>query len=151
MRKNALLPMALLLATAGCACIGGVEIPEAKGQRQPAEKRGAHFCAKEVCKVTVNVDENCTVTVDPYYLVMAGRGNMKIEWKIEGGTFAPDSIRWKQAGAGEVLRFSREVFSPGQVTFTNNRKIGWFNYGVTVKRGDKTCSELDPTVINDWP
>lgn len=151
MRKNALLPMVLLLATAGCACIGSVEIPDAKGQRQPADKRAARFCAAEVCKVTVHVDENCTVRVDPYYLVMAGRGHTRIEWTIDGGTFLPDSIRWKQAGAGDVLQLSREVSSSRQVTFTNNRKIGWFNYGVTVKRGERTCPELDPTVINDWP
>ena len=148
MRKNVLL-MVLLLATAGCACLSGVQAPHARGQQQPPEKRKAEFCPKEVCTVTVNVDKECRVTVDPYYLVMAGKGNMKITWKIEGGTFVRDSIRWKQPAAGEVFKLSKS--SEKEVTFTNNRQIGLFNYGVTVTNGDKTCTELDPTGINDMP
>jgi hypothetical protein len=151
MRKKALLPMVLLLATAGCACIRGVEPPVVRGQHQPAETRRAHFCRDRECVVTVEVDKDCVVKVDPYYLVMAGKGEMKIVWTIRGGTFARDPIRWKQAAAAEVFTFSRERSSPAQVAFTNNRKIGVFNYGVTVMRGDKTCAELDPTGINDMP
>lgn len=150
MRKNALLPMVLLLATAGCACIRGPEIPVAKGQRQPAEERKALFCAKDQCTVAVTVDKNCNVRAEPYYLVMAGNGAMTIKWTIEGGTFAPSPIRWKQAAAREVFRPTKES-SPEEVAFTNNRTIGVFNYGITVRRGDKTCPELDPTGINDMP
>lgn len=152
MRKKALLPIVLLLATAGCACIRGSEIPVVTGQRQAVEKRGAHFCPRDRCTVTVTVDENCTVSVDPYYLVMAGKEDMKIVWRIDGpGTFAPNPIRWKQAAAGEVFKFSRAESSATQITFTNRRTIGLFNYAVTVRRGDKTCPELDPTAINDMP
>lgn len=157
MRKNALLPIALLLTTTGCAYIRDAvcpkpEIPEAKGQRQPPETRRAQFCPKEVCTVTVTVDENCTVRVDPYYLVMAGRGNGTIVWTITSkeGEFAAAPIRWKQPAAEAVFKSSGKAPTT-EIAFKNDRTIGSFNYGITVKRGDRTCPELDPTVINDWP
>lgn len=156
MSKKALLPMVLLLATAGCAVVGGEAgpkpgpAPAVTGQRQPPEARGAHFCPDKVCRVTVKVDDKCAVSVDPYYLVMAGKEEMTIVWTIKGeGTFAPDPVRWKQAAARSV--FQRSKFAATEVAFTNNRTIGLFNYGITVKRGDKTCPELDPTGINDMP
>lgn len=150
MRKKTLLPMVLLLATAGCACISGVEIPVMRGQHQPAEERRAHFCPDSECRVAISVDGDCKVRADPYYLVMAGKGDMTIRWTITGGTFARDPIRWKQTAARSVFAPSKES-SPTQVVVTNNRTIGLFNYGVTVRRGDKTCPELDPTGINDMP
>lgn len=155
MRKKALLPIALLLAATGCAYTRDAvcpkqEIPVVTGQRQPVNERRALFCPKDPCTVTVSVDANCKVRVDPYYLVMAGEGNMTIEWHITEGTFAPNPIRWKQRTAESVFVPSGKS-SETRVAFTNNRTIGVFNYGITVRRGDKTCPELDPTGINDWP
>jgi hypothetical protein len=150
MKKKTWLPMAILLATAGCACIGGVEAPVVRGQHQPPEKRQALFCPKDECRVTVTVEEDCTVRVEPYYLVMAGRGHTTIVWTIEGGTFARNPIRWKQR-AGESVFVPSGKSSETRVEFMNNRTIGLFNYAVTARRGDKTCPELDPTAINDMP
>jgi hypothetical protein len=157
MRKNALLPMVLLLAATGCAYTRDAvcpkcpkqEIPDVKGQRQPAEERKALFCPEDECKVTVRVDENCNVRAEPYYLVMAGKGETTIVWQIKEGTFAPNPIRWKQAWAERV--FTLEKSSATEIRFKNNRTIGVFNYGITVRRGDKPCPELDPTGINDMP
>lgn len=150
MRKKTLLPMVLVLATAGCACIVAAP-PVVKGQHQPAKERLASFCPAQKCVVRVTVDEQCKVRVDPYYLVLAGEGGMEIEWRIDGqGTFAPNPIRWKQAAAQSVFESSGKD-PRTEITFKNKRTIGLFNYAVAVRRDGRTCPELDPTVINDWP
>jgi len=156
MRNKALLPLALLIATTGCAYIRDAvcpkpEAPLAAGQRQPVEERAAHFCPEKECIVTVTVKDKCVVSVDRYYLVMAGRGEMTIVWQIAGkGTFARNPIRWKQRAAESVFVPSGKP-SETRVAFTNNRTIGVFNYGITVNQGKETCPELDPTGINDMP
>lgn len=157
MRNKALLPIALLLAATGCAHTRYAEcpkcpkqeIPEVTGQRQPAQERKALFCPEHECKVLVRVEENCRVRAEPYYLVMAGKGETTIVWQIKEGEFAPNPIRWKQAWAERV--FTPEKSSPTEVRFKNNRTIGVFNYGIAVMQGGKACAELDPTGINDMP
>ena len=160
--KNRTLLIACALAVSAHTHAGGNEPPRSAstkttataptkpyggGQVQAHATRSAELCQRQECVLEVTVDK-CVVQVTPYVIVMTGRAPVKMVWRIRGGEFAANPIRFKEPEARKV--FERASASPREVVFDNNKRNGIWHYGIKVTDGGKECPELDPTGVNDW-
>jgi hypothetical protein len=145
-----LLSAIAMLVLSACAGPGSWLRESPAGQTQPKDRQNAAACHEQRCIITVTV-RNCVVTVDPYFIVMTHKDPVTMVWQIRGtGAFAPAPIRWKTREASRTFAASKG--DEKTVVVINNRSVyGIFDYGVTVKEGEKTCPELDPTGINVMP
>lgn len=155
MTRNAYwLAAALTLSLSGAAHAGGAETAGSRpasgkkpgGQVQAHATRTAELCQKQECVLDVTVSK-CVVEVKPYVIVMTGKAPVKMVWRIKGGEFAKDPIRFKEAEARRI--FTRASASGQEVVFNNNKKNGIWHYGIRVTEGGQECPELDPTGVND--
>lgn len=144
--------VAALLAS--CAVVGASDAI----QRQPRELQQARACHDTVCEIAVTV-KGCDVTVDPYFMVMVPQPDKEnpgafhpitLKWTIKDGTFAADSIRWKDPGAIRVFTAPKLAPDKKTISFRNSGIRGVYHYGVRViGASGQLCAELDPTGIND--
>lgn len=139
----------------------------------PDQKRvAAEACKGAVCRLTVRVEGDCGISVDPEWLFVSGQ-NVRLIWEIlpDGFVFPPDGVRFKDEynpewrsqfyqGEGEI--FSTDVLQVGPFKPTQqprqqtawsdlNSDRGVFRYSVTVvnSRTSQEC-RTDPGVVNDW-
>jgi hypothetical protein len=118
---------------------------------QPPKDRKAHYCADASCKVDVTVtvvDGVCTVSADPYALVIGGYGTPVIVWSVTGGDFALNGgIEFEPAGHGvfSLVQGNRRTY-----TFKDDGTKGIYHYLIQVEApGGVHCDPLDPTGVND--
>lgn len=149
---NKPLLLAALLLTA-CAAMtspgGGSGGKPHPIQFQDPSVRRASYCHLHTCDVTVTVDANCHVTVDPYVLVIGGASPpFTIRWKLDGNaSFARDGVWFKEAEGQNVFRLLEG--HERSYIFQDLGKAGIYHYGVQVEQGGKACPILDPTGVND--
>lgn len=150
-----LLIFAALLLSACAVGGGGLEAWRGDGKfhvkAQPPKDRKAHYCADANCGVLVTVtvvNGVCTVSADPYALVMGGYGAPVIVWTITGGSFASTGgVQFEPAGQGV---FSLVQGNNQTYTFKNAGTKGIYHYVIRAEApGGVHCDPLDPTGVND--
>jgi hypothetical protein len=149
-----LLIFAALLLSACAVGGGGPESWRGDGKfhvkAQPPKDRKAHYCAEADCAVQVTVtvvDGVCTVSADPYALVMGGYGKPVIRWTITGGSFASTGgIEFEPAGQAvfSLVQGNQQTYE-----FKNAGTKGIYHYLVRVEAPGAHCDPLDPTGVND--
>jgi hypothetical protein len=127
-------------------------------------------CKGAVCRLTVKVEGDCTISVEPEWLFVSGK-NVRLVWDIlpAGYYFHPtEGIRFKddynptwrsqffEVGRGEGDFLSTDAPRSGparQSTWAdlNTQSGSSFRYSVTVinARTNTEC-RADPGVVNDW-
>jgi hypothetical protein len=163
--KSARRLLGVVLAVAGMAA-------SAQGQGNGGSKHvSAEACKGAVCRLSVKVDGDCGITVEPEWLFVSGK-NVQLVFEIlpagfyfhptEGVRFKDDyNPAWrnefyevgKGEGGGDVLSTSARGSGPArQSTWGDlNTRPGVFRYSVTVinSRTSQEC-RTDPGVVNDW-
>jgi hypothetical protein len=137
MTKN-LAVLLLACLAAGCASMEG---GRGAGATPP--------CNSHYCRVTVTVDAQCRITVEPEDLPVAPTNkNAVIQWSVSGGSFPQGAIAFKDDPGDEFHGWSH---SPKVITVVDrHEKVGvTHRYSVTVIGSNgKPCPTLDPTIMN---
>ena len=128
-RRRARAVWTALIAAALCS------LP-ASAQRGPGRERPCPEGAD--CLITVTVDANCGITVDPD--VASTRAAHRIRWRAQGGEFTDNGIEFDHPQFERQPRERRDEF----IYFNQKQAGGDFKYRVTVEG----CPTLDPTIRN---
>jgi len=127
-------------------------------------------CKGQVCRLSVKVDGDCGITVEPEWLFVSGK-NVRLVFEIlpAGYYFHPvEGVRFKDEynpawrneffevgkgeGGGDILSTDRRSGPARESTWGDlNTRPGVFRYSVTVinARTNQEC-RADPGVVNDW-
>jgi hypothetical protein len=159
---------ALLVAALSCICAQAHAAPPASSPGA-SKHVDATRCNASVCRLSVKVDGDCGITVDPDWLFISGK-NVRLVWEIlpAGYYFPPfQGVRFKdeynpawrgeffEQGRGEGLGTDMAQAPGGpkreSVWGDVNSQPGVFRYAITVinARTGQECS-ADPGVVNDW-
>jgi hypothetical protein len=144
----------------------------APADANPASSKhlSAIACKASVCRLSVKVDGDCGISVDPEWLFISGK-NVQLVWDIlpAGYYFPPDGIRFKDEynpawrsefypvgngeGGGDVLLTDASRAGPSRQSVWGdlNTQPDVFRYSVTIvnARTGQQC-RADPGVVNDW-
>ena len=155
------------------ATVATASVPAHAAPADPNPSSSKHLsaiaCKAQVCRLSVKVDGECGISVDPEWLFISGK-NVQLVWDIlpAGYYFPPGGIRFKDEynpawraeffeigkgeGGGDVLSTDAPRAGPSRQSVWGdlNTQPDVFRYSVTVvnARTGQQC-RTDPGVVND--
>jgi hypothetical protein len=128
-----------------------------KPTQYPTDRYSAAICAQERCTITVRVDPQCRISIDPQWIAVSRKFRevvLVFEMRDSPGfSFPKNATPWKPRPGETQSPFGDSTLlrdgTIHEIVFRNTPNPPR-DYAINVARGAEVCGTLDPPVMPDF-